>query len=503
MRNNLPHLPPLYPHQVLAIEDCLGREDNVCYSAPTGSGKTHCMLQVHVARPDSLLISPSLTILGGMLNKLTGANPATLSEKAFEAMCLENRMATPIKVRNVLAAGQLDPLPGLWQFDEAHHSLADTYTLISAMCPGRRVGWTATPFRGSPKATVAWRKLWGDIVPVLTYPEAAAGGFISIPTPTVQPLADDDQLAISNGDFTVTSAANLMHSRLDDLVEISRPWCKVAWDRPTGYVVPSVEIARDLTSRLETPGLPAALIDADTPWAERQAILAANLRREVAVVSVGVLAEGVDHAFRRLVDCAPTMSPVRALQIWGRVMRPVAVGEPPPALVCCNRNIERHLYLLSGCWPSSVLAQAQKAFGAVSKRVGARVLGLESLGRLKVTELPLADDSKGLMWCFARTEGPAAVRQYAVLLHPASSEPIVASRLNADGTYGTWESAELPDMDGGWASVPASTVTEKQRAWWHRAAARHGLDPDFEPDRRQFAALPVLSNLNLRLVTEA
>jgi hypothetical protein len=461
------------------------------------------MLEVHATRPDSFIISPSLAILGGMLRKLTGVDPATLGQKQFEDRCLENRMATPIKARNLLAAGQLDPLPGMWQFDEAHHTLADTYLLISVMCPGRKVGWTATPFRGSPGATIAWRKLWDEIVPVLTYPEAAAGGFIAIPTPSVQPLADDDQLAIANGDFTVTSAAELMYSRLDDLIEISRPWhCTGTWDRVTGYVLPGVEIARDLTARLTAAGLPAILIDADTPWAERQTVLAANLRREVAIVSIGVLAEGVDHAFRRLVDCAPTMSPVKALQVWGRVMRPVAPGEPSPELICCNRNVERHLYLLSGCWPPAVLTQAQKAFGNVSKRIGARVLGLEALGRLKAAELPLADSSRGLMWCFAAAEG-LGVRQYAVLLHPASSEPVVATRVNGDGGYGRWEPCDLPELEGGWASVSPAVLTEKQRNWWQRAAARYGLDPHYEPDRRQFAALPVLANLNLRLVTVA
>ena len=77
-------------------------------------------------------MSPSLTILGGMLNKLTGIDPSTLSQQAFEALCLENRMATPIKVRNLLAAGELDPLPGLWQFDEAHHACAMTYQRCSS-----------------------------------------------------------------------------------------------------------------------------------------------------------------------------------------------------------------------------------------------------------------------------------------------------------------------------------------------------------------------------------
>jgi hypothetical protein len=88
-------------------------------------------------------------------------------------------------------------------------------------------------------------------------------------------------------------------------------------------------------------------------------------------------------------------------------------------------------------------------------------------------------------------------------MHPASDKPITASRVNADGVYGTWVRCQLPDMEGGWASVSASPVTEKQLAWWQWAAARHGLDPHYEPDRRQFAALPVLATLKLRLVTGA
>src|SRR5262249_32831834 len=82
----LHHLPPLYAHQALAIDDCLGRDDNVCYSGPTASGKSRCMLEVHVARPDGFLITPSLTILGGLLQKLTGADPSTLGQKEFEAL---------------------------------------------------------------------------------------------------------------------------------------------------------------------------------------------------------------------------------------------------------------------------------------------------------------------------------------------------------------------------------------------------------------------------------
>jgi len=47
--------------------------------------------------------------------------------------------------------------------------------------------------------------------------------------------------------------------------------------------------------------------------------------------------------------------------------------------------------------------------------------------------------------------------------------------------------------------VQAGGLTARQELWWRRAAARHGLDPDARVNRRNFAALPVLADLGLRL----
>jgi hypothetical protein len=97
------------------------------------------------------------------------------------------------------------------------------------------------------------------------------------------------------------------------------------------------------------------------------------------------------------------------------------------------------------------------------------------------------------------------VIEYAVLMHPAKMTPIVATRRNQrrdDGTrdYGRWvRLPELPAITDGFASLPPSELSDKQWAWWRRDAARWGLDPTANVNRRSFAALPILSRLHKRI----
>jgi hypothetical protein len=131
------------------------------------------------------------------------------------------------------------------------------------------------------------------------------------------------------------------------------------------------------------------------------------------------------------------------------------------------------------------------------------VLGLEAIGRLKPAPLPLADGLQGQVYAFSAVEG-CRVQQFCVLLHPSKADPIWAVRENAikdDGSrdYGRWRKCEAPGELTGFASLPASPLSEKQQAWWTRSARRHGLNSDAEPTRKSFTALPVLSDLRTRI----
>jgi hypothetical protein len=216
------------------------------------------------------------------------------------------------------------------------------------------------------------------------------------------------------------------------------------------------------------------------------------------------------------------MSPVKWLQQVGRITRPVsqtcvaclapvtgircdACGTDAagaPEYICCNRNLERHCYLYEGLIPPAKVAEAQRAFARPSRRAGMRAVGLEGLGRFTAAELPLAGGLTGTMYQLTCVDDYTR-RDYAVLVHPCSADPLYAVRdsRGVDGSrdWGKWRAtAGLPDLRG-FGSAPAKAVTEKQRAWWTRAAASYGLDLLAPVNARNFAALPVLRDLGIRL----
>src|SRR5436305_963140 len=83
-----------------------------CYAAPTGSGKSVIELAVLDAFPRSLLVTPRLEILAGMLEK-KGVPTAGLSEPALADAGLAHRITTPTRLRNRLRDGRLGLLPGV------------------------------------------------------------------------------------------------------------------------------------------------------------------------------------------------------------------------------------------------------------------------------------------------------------------------------------------------------------------------------------------------------
>lgn len=533
----------LRPYQAAFFADAMqtldaGEPGSWLYASPTGTGKSIMELTLLGFLPDFMLVTPRLEIVAGMLEK-GGIDCKHWSADKLAAEALEYRITTPIRFRNLLAKGELGWRPQGIIWDEAHHRSADSYQDIRAYL-GKvpEFGLTASPFRGTAKGTEEFLEQWDSLTWILTYPQAAADGHIAVPACAIWPLIDDDEIEVANGELIVRGTEDAVLSRIDAIVErcrvFGRGWqnhiaenpqtggvaaftTASKWDRPTIFAVPTTETAVQLAIALTAEGLEAHAVTQNTPRRERAGLFAACERSEIAIVQIDVVSEGVDLKLRRLIDLRPTMSPVKWLQQVGRVTRPPkkcdkcsllrshggCYCEPKPEYICCNRNLERHGYLYEGLFPAKAIAAAQQAFGSPTARAGARAVGIENLGRFTGSELPLADGTIGTMYQLTSVEGMSK-KEYAILLHPCSSQPLYAARENTrsgDGSasYGKWRMIEkLPDMRG-FGSAPAKTVSDKQRAWWQRAAASRGLDPKAEPDRRNFAALPVLTDLGIAL----
>lgn len=463
------------------------------YKAPTGVGKSIVELMVRERFPDMWWVSPRDEIIDGMLDKLglpDGTDP------------WDHRISTPIKLRNALLQGRVRH-PTHLGFDEAHHEEADSWQDLGLLCGlPPAVGYTATPYRGTPASTRKFLKRWGDPVTLITFEEACREGYISNPTYSMLPLVDDDVVDVRGGEFEVTSIDAQTVDRLGDMAEHAKRWYDgELWDRPTVFAMPSSACCVRLSQEMARRGLPCAVVAAGTPKKDRKPIFQAVVSRVLALLHINIVSEGVDLPIRRLVDLAPTLSPIRWVQQLGRATRPVPHGEPPPEYVCTNRNILRHAYALEGAVPLTAVADCDAAFPEPSSRPHVRALGLEAIGRFKPTAIKLANRVSMSMYNLSVLVDGVGV-DYCVLVHP-TQDPFWAVKVRQrkdDGTvdWGRWRRCDAPEDLRGFGSVAPKEVSPKQRAWWDRSASLVGLDPAQELTRKNFQVLPVMFDTGWR-----
>lgn len=469
--------------------------DKLPFASPTGSGKTYMILTIRAETSGGVVVSPTDDILAGFAGKLGIRNPTKAKMEALG-------FYTPIRFRNLLLQGVIDR-PTYLLIDELHHD-DDTHKLIDELCANvPAIGFTATPYRGTAKATGEFLRRWGVPNWVIKLPQAVREGFISFPTCDIIPLLDDDVVEVRNGEFVVEQLDQQCEGVIGRLLgELDRLYNGgVTPDRPTMLVLPSVFTANLYGQALTDAGYPCDVVTGETR--ERDAAFRRVVNCETTLVQVKVIREGVDLPLRRCIDLAPTMSPVEFLQSRiGRITRPVSEGESPPEYICTNRNLLRHSYLLEGLLPSATYRECVAKFPAPSTRRLSRVIGFEGLGKFTTTDIPLHGGLTGTLVCVSAADRSGVTSQYAAVASPLHSDVLYAKRVNErkpDGTaYGRWvEIPEIPDLTG-FGSVPSKPLSDKQRAWWQRAARFYGLDADADVSSRAFAVLPILKDCSMR-----
>jgi len=409
-----------------------------------------------------------------------------------------------------------------------HHAEAETYQLLDLLSANTTVwmGVTATPFRGSAESTIKFRKAWGTPHVILTMKEAVerTPPVISFPTFRTVGLLDDEEISLRSGEFVESEAGEALSQfeRLDKLADLIRGYhtfrCREGgtgaavcpkFDRPTMVAMPTVLSAKALVAKL---GEYASLVIGETSDPERDYAFRSCEGMVSVLVTVAVVGEGVDLPWlRRLIDARPTMSPVAFQQLVGRVMRPVGPSEAPPEVVSVCRNIYRHGYLFDGLLPKETVKQSVEAFDKPPSRHGGRWLGLESMGRLKKHEIPLADGLVGCYYCLESAEAHRKT-EWVVLTTPARQQPLVFSReveikQNELGlrefVYGSarWKPDTMPDEWTGFSTglKVGQEASPKQMEWWKRDAAKIGFDPEHKPTRRDFQVFVATLQANGRL----
>lgn len=479
-------------------------------SAPTGSGKSLVELGIMERLSGGMLVTPRIEIIAGILDKL-GYFVDDMKLDDLIKLAFSHSITTPIRLRNILAKGELRKRPRYVIFDEGHHAIADTNKDIEMYLNGVAIVLlTATPFRGTPKGTRELLDRSGDIVhQITTIRDCVAQGTIMFPEASIWPLVDDDIIDLTNGEFKVSQADELINDRLSALVDRIK-WfydkSERMWDRPTMFSMPSTESTRDLLQAMAIAGLPAFTVTQATTHAERQHAFREVLSCRRALVQIDVVSEGVDLRIERLIDLRPTMSPVKWCQQVGRIMRP---NINPPEYICCCRNLERHAYIMEGMFPDSKIKEAVDAFATpfkpVSKRMGTRVLGLEGLGKFTNTAVELMNGINVLTYNlvhvseFKRTE-------YYVMVHPNWLEPVIGQKVSninsADNSisWGKWNLIQsMPDLKGCQSLKISDFMSDPQKNKWAQMAAMKGLNPEQPLTNRKLQTLFFLLNTGKKL----
>ena len=443
------------------------------YVSPCGTGKSYIQVGLQSVLQDLYIVTPRTEIIDGMVKKGGDAS----------------RIFTPVTLRNRLLDGSVR-VPKYLICDEVHHDTASVAQTIRLCCgDSPTVGFTATPFRGTPQGTVALKALYGEPHYILTLKAAIEQGYASLPKCRTVPILDDDLVEITNGEFAIRT------------IEKRTPWTAAAslvhemWQTPVPTVVslPSVSSVATLAEILDRLGIPNVSVTGETKTPMRVRAFNDCISGQAVLLQVQVVSEGVDLPIRRLIDFAPTMSPVRWLQQVGRAMRPGGESE----YICTNRNLLRHGYLLEGLVPSEAFGEAQSAFPTHSKRDSVRAFGLEGVGRLKPCRVPLANGLVASAYYVTRSTAHVAT-QYVAIVLPNTPQPLWAERTNG-ATWGKWTRCDPPSELQGFASVPPRPLSLKQSAWWKKSARHFGLDHEAEVDAKTFAVLPVLCDLKMRI----
>jgi hypothetical protein len=514
------------------------RDPPALYVAPTGSGKGLIEALLLKARPQAVLTVPSLSIGAGVFAKLTGDSGITEASEAAQRRNLEaSRIVTVKRALSLASEGRLRAPE--WIDDESHHATDDTHDSLRDLWGSPpHVGFTATPYRGTPAGTADLLKRYpGGVRPVLSLGDAVKRGYVSLPEFKTLPLLDDETISVTGGEFVVSAVESATRSRVGQLCDVlAARYSEGFYDRPVTVVLGSVGAVGLVAEAMAARSLPAVSVTATTRGRGR--LFGDTVARRAVLLQVRAVGEGVDLPLRVMYDLSPTMSPVLWMQRVGRVMRPFSVCsdcgaewrpddwrccsghgvQGRPVYFSCCHNLMRHGYLFEGLIPRAAFTESRTAWGddwEPSRRSMTRALGNTGFGRFHPVEVRLKGGGAAFLYALRAADG---LRSYAALLLPHLAKPLYFGREDAltgrelewttpsghavkypEKKVGRWTPlAELPDLEG-CLSYPNDAMFPWKKQKWEREADARGLDAAAEVTRKTYTLLEILRDTNKRI----
>lgn len=236
----------------------------------------------------------------------------------------------------------------LWVQDEAHHVLeSNKWGTAAAMFPNAKgLGVTATPLRADGKGLGRHADgLFDVMVEGPNMRDLINMGYLT-EYRVFAPPSDIDLSAVTvsqtTGDFNpqkLKTAVRKSHV----IGDVVKHYLKIAPGKLGVTFATDVETATDIAAQFNASGVPAAVVSAKTPDAERIALLRKFKNRELLqLVNVDLFGEGFDLPAIEVVSMArPTQSYALYVQQFGRALR-LLDGKQYAIIIDHVSNVERH-----------------------------------------------------------------------------------------------------------------------------------------------------------------
>lgn len=356
----------LYDYQkdmVRRIEEAFDSHQSVMVQMPTGTGKTHVLVEV-VKDEEQRVDKPRVWIIAHR-RELVSQIEDTVRTFGIEPYSVEHA-DSKIRVQSIQWLTRhyavMDEKPTLIVIDEAHHALAKTYAeVMNAFPEAKKLGVTATPCRLNKRG---FTDLFDVLLCSHSIPTFIKDGYLSDfdyvslnPSSEDQKKIDGLEKRATDGDYNVAE----MQDVLDCKPSIERLYQTIMEFAPEKkgivYAI-NIEHAEHVAEYYREHGIEAVAISSKTPLTERKMLIerfkgtdrtdkantaSVSANNNQVLVNVDLFGEGFDCPDVEFIQLArPTLSLAKYLQMVGRGLRVAKNKE------CCTILDNVGLYRLFG-----------------------------------------------------------------------------------------------------------------------------------------------------------
>ena len=329
-------LRPYQEKAIKKIEKSLENGKKPIFQIATGGGKTTVaaeFLRRHLKDTRALVIAHTQEIIFQIYNRIKGQFDDNIdigivmgaNDNASSQVVVATRQTlSKVRLDKVLQHGAIE----YCIIDESHHALdKNTYgRIIKQLCehnPNCKIfGMTATPFRSDGEALAS---IFDEICFKWDITDGIDSGYLVPPTHiNVRTKVDASQVKTAQGDYKQDQLISVLNvANWDDIcIEAFEKYCL---KKKTLIYLPSIDMSRSLTKKLQDKGHAVAHVDGSTPDDIRSDTLSKLKSGQlIAVSNVLVFTEGLDlPEIDAILLGRPTRSKNLYTQVIGRGLRPV------------------------------------------------------------------------------------------------------------------------------------------------------------------------------------